>query len=173
MNIFLQGAPGAGKSTIIKSLLFELDIRPTGFITLSGKPTENGQSNVYMYEANNPSQVENMENLIGERLGDGKYKAHAETFERFGIGILENVELPLILMDEIGFMENEAFSYQERILGLLEGEIPILGVIKEKTTPFIEKIIKHEKSIIISVNTLNREDAYERALEILKKAINF
>lgn len=167
MNVFLQGDPGVGKSTIIKKVLTELDIQPSGFLTITG----NGQSKVYIYEANSSERSESVENLIGERLGEGAFNFYTETFEKTGIEILNKVEAPLILMDEIGFMENQAFQYQKRLLEVLMGEVSVLGVIKEKETEFIKKIIENEKNTIIKVNRENRESVYKHVLEIMKKAI--
>lgn len=171
MNVFLQGVPGIGKSTIIKKLLLELDLKPSGFVTLSGSLLKSGQRNVYLYPANDICRVETAENLIGERLGEGRFKAHTETFERLGTAILKKAGPPLILMDEIGFMENQALLYQKEILELLNGSIPVLGVIKAKTTPFIEEIVNHEKSVILRVDEMNRLDSYEKVLRIIEKAI--
>jgi len=172
MNVFLQGVPGVGKSTMIKRVLSELEIEPSGFITLSGSVDENGQSNVYMHRANSTNREENKGNLIGERLGEGEFEAHPETFEKLGIEILQESMLPLILMDEIGFMENHAFSYQRKLLEVLDGRIPVLGVIKAKETSFIREIAEHKNSVVIEVKEFNREETYEKVKDLIKKRLN-
>ncbi len=173
MNIFLRGIPQVGKSTIINKVLEACNIIPSGFRTLSGQRQADGFSHVYLHFANNPSSVESTANRVGTRMGKGNCKSYPAVFEGLGIEILSKVGPPLILMDEIGFMENDALNYQNRILEILAGDIPVLGVIKAKETSFLSKISNHPKSVIFDVDIENREAVYQQVLLLRREqAIN-
>lgn len=171
MNVFLQGLPGVGKSTIIKKILRELSIDPTGFFTLVEELPIEGKRNIYIHPANSKNLERESNNLIGESVNPGKLVAYTKVFENYGLEILSHIESPLIIMDEIGFLEDDAYQYQSRILDLLNQEIMILGVIKKKETPFISTIARHRKSIVIEVNENNREEAYFKSRTMIMEAL--
>ena len=171
MNIFLRGIPQVGKSTIINKVLEACKIIPSGFRTLTGQRQADGFSHVYLYDANSPNLIENSFNLVGTRMGRGKCIAYPAVFEGLGIEILSKIGPPLILMDEIGFMENAAVNYQKRILEILAGDIPVLGVIKAKETPFLSLISNHPKSVIFDVDIESREAVYQQVLLLVREQI--
>jgi len=172
MNIFLCGIPGVGKSTIVRKILKDFNIIPSGFITLSGSAKEGGFPNVYIHPANKFVVLENNANMVGQRLGNGNYKAFPEVFEKIGMDILNNVYPPLIVMDELGFMEKDALNFQNKILEILDQDIPILGAIKYRDNPFLQSIKEHPKSFIINVDKTNRDEAYQIVKSRLEDQFN-
>ena len=170
MNIFLTGHPGVGKSTIIKKTLAELNIVPSGFYTLAGKKDKNGGSDVYIHEASNQDLLESTSNRVGHRVGDGvNYEAFPQTFDTIGVKILQNATLPLIVMDELGFMENNALLFQKLVLKTLDGNIPVIGVIKPKDTAFLNQVKQHPKTKLIEITEANRDEMLLELIDILKE----
>jgi nucleoside-triphosphatase THEP1 len=58
-------------------------------------------------------------------------------------------------MDELGHHENEAINFKKRIYELLEGEIPILGVLQKCDSEFLENISKNDNVKLIEINHNN------------------
>ena len=99
------------------------------------------------------------ENRVGIRCGNPGPKAFPEVFDSFGVSILADAEsCDLILMDEIGKMERKALIFTGRVLELLNGDVPVFGVLrKEGSTPLQEQIRSHSNVRLIEVNKENRD----------------
>ncbi len=173
MHIFLSGPPHVGKSTILQKVLKQLEITPSGFVTKDGKGKGGGSVGIYIHPAGPSPSEESDSNLIGLRRVGAPLKAYPQTFETTGLKILDAAAPPLILMDELGFLENEAERFQRKVLGLLEGEIPILGVVKprQRQTPFIEAVTLHPQSMVICVTQDTRERISEELKSLLEQAL--
>jgi len=168
MHIFLSGEPGVGKSTIIKKTLSDLHIQPGGFITISDNYTREGISDVYIQAADTNEAILSPENRIGRRYGNGLWASFPEIFDTIGIDLLNKVDHSLILMDELGFMENNAISFQNKVLEKLDQKVPVLGVLKPKRLPFLEKVRNHPQVTILEISTENRNDQLKTLLRLLK-----
>ncbi|WP_027399060.1 nucleoside-triphosphatase [Anaerovorax odorimutans] len=171
MHIFLSGIPGVGKSTIITSITEKLPIEINGFCTLAEKFEKCSSSYVYMYniiKGNKDSRV-----AVAYRYGDGRFKGYKEAFDDFGSKTLSNLEgSDLIIMDELGFMENEAKIFQEKVISVLNGNIPVLGVIKPMNTEFLNRIRNHKKVKVFDVNVENRNNLKEEVSKYLYESLN-
>ena len=72
-------------------------------------------------------------------------------------------------MDEIGRMERRAEGYSARILTLLDGGVPILGVVQKKAdTPLAQAIRSHPRVRLIEISEENRETLLPTILEALR-----
>ncbi len=72
-------------------------------------------------------------------------------------------------MDEIGRMERRADAYSARILTLLDGGVPILGVVQKKAdTPLAQAIRSHPRVRLIEVSEENRNALLPTILEALR-----
>ena len=101
---------------------------------------------------------EDLANEYGIRCGSPGPAAFPEVFDSFGVMILSDAEdCDLILMDEIGKMERKALIFTKRVLELLDGDVPVLGVLrKEGSTPLQEQIRNHKNVRLIEVTKENR-----------------
>ena len=172
MNIFLTGLPQTGKSTLIQKALNALGIRPCGFITKAGAKEPDDSSNVYIHAANSHDFVQKLANRVGHRVGDGINRtAFPQVFDTVGTHILQHSSPPLILMDELGFMENEALLFQAEVLKTLDGSIPVLGVMKPKNTPFLNRVRAHEKTKLLAVTPENRDALLPELIALLKQEL--
>lgn len=75
----------------------------------------------------------------------------------------------LILMDECGSLESEALDFQKEIIHTLNGDKPVLGVVKLASKGWTDKIRNHPNVIMITVTKENRNDLPE----ILNKCFQF
>ncbi len=167
MHIFLTGEPHIGKSTIIQKVLAELRILPGGFLTFSGNDAQDGSSDVYIQAAGAKETELSPANRIGCRYGNGVYQSFPEIFDTLGVTLLSQTGFPLILMDELGFMENKACLFQNKVLSVLDQKIPVLGVIKRKPLPFLDSVRNHPQVSLLEITKQNRDEQLYHVLSLL------
>ena len=56
----------------------------------------------------------------------------------------------LLLMDELGMMENAATLFAQAVSQCLDGAIPILGVVKPRSTPLLDAVRAHPAVQVIA-----------------------
>lgn len=169
MHLFLTGNVQVGKSTLINKVLTELQIKPGGFRTFDGTAFAGEREKVYIYPADENKPKLDDSHMIGFRKANGTCDVFTETFETIGLNILKKADqYPLILMDEIGFMESSAKTFQDSILTILDKNTPVLGTLRLANLQFIEIIKGHPKVEVVNVNKTNRNDIYEDILMKIK-----
>ena len=176
MHIFLTGDVQVGKSTIIQKTLSRLQLQAIGgFRSVSVPDFPGGAMSVYLIPAGEAHPAMGDWNRVGIRKGYGRgIEKFPEAFERAGVQALENAEnMPLILMDEVGRMESAAARFSERILALLEGSTPILGVVQKiADTPLANAIRAHPNACVLTVTEENREELAGEVLRLVSKEID-
>ena len=147
MHIFLTGDVQVGKSTIINKTLAALKIeRPGGFRSVSVPDLPDGAMSVYLLAAAEKAPAMGDFNRVGIRKGCGRgIEKFPQAFETAGVQALKNAEQSrLILMDEVGRMESAAAQFSARMEALLDGSVPILGVVQKiADTPLTNAIRTH------------------------------
>ncbi len=161
-NIFLTGQIQVGKSTLIYKLLASdefanADIR--GFRTL------NKGKDVYIMDAMADVEECTEENICGERILEGVSTMptpYLDVFDNLGTSLLEDIEdADIVVMDEIGFLESEAYRFREKILEILDSDKPVLGVLKKKPTEFLESVRNRDDVEVIEITSENRAEQLE------------
>ena len=155
-HIFLTGKKHIGKSTLIQKILDDYNKTADGFLTVRTKNYLKNQYSVHMYHLKE-KEFPNESNLL---FLCGKTDEHtADTFERLGCNILSMCsDCSLIVMDELGPHEADATLFRKKILNLLDGQTPILGVLQEPAESFWPEIVNHPKVEIITISEDNRND---------------
>ena len=75
------------------------------------------------------------------------------------IDLLKKAAPCVILMDELGFLEQDAAGFRRQVLRCLDGNSPVLAVIKHKThIPFLQEIRTHPRVQLYQVTAENRDD---------------
>lgn len=170
-HIFLTGEIKVGKSTIISRITSGLDFTPKGFNTLPGRISNDGgveSDHVYIIPYGMVLDEDAGVRPValrgrGETGAKSYFEAYPEIFDTVGADILKNSgDARLIIMDELGFMENDAHLFRQEVLHLLDGEIPILGVIKPRRTPFLDSIRAHKNVTTIEVTVENRDEVFKK-----------
>jgi len=166
-NIFLTGSIKVGKSTLINRLLEDFKGSVKGFKTLPYFKED--EKSGFLLKGFNVQVEPSGLPLICRRTKTGILYGIIETFEGYGVRILQEcleTGTDLILMDELGIFETGAQNFQKWVLKCLDSHIPVLGVIKPKSTAFLEGIKKRKDVTIIEVDLRNRDMLYGELKDI-------
>ena len=176
MHIFLTGDVQVGKSTIINKTLAALKIeRPGGFRSVSVPDLPDGAMSVYLLAAAEKAPAMGDFNRVGIRKGCGRgIEKFPQAFETAGVQALKNAEQSrLILMDEVGRMESAAAQFSARMEALLDGSVPILGVVQKiADTPLTNAIRTHPNVRVLTVTKEKREQMAQEVLRLISKELD-
>ncbi|WML37793.1 nucleoside-triphosphatase [Clostridium sp. OS1-26] len=109
--------------------------------------------------------------IIGSH--DIKKKSSYPLIENFNI-ISETILLKslyyrdLIVLDELGFLEEGSELFKETIYKILDSNKPVLGVLKECNTDFINKIKSRNDVYVVKIDEDNRNLMKDEILELLQ-----
>lgn len=157
MHIFLQGPKRIGKSTVIsKTLELLAAVAPLslgGFFTWNGGK---GDPRVYMRPA--PCGEGEGAVLASYDAALGRMVGEPDAFERDGVRILSSsANADLIIMDELGFLESGARLFQQAVFDILEGDAPVLGVLRLGEVAWHERVKLNARVTLVDVSEANRD----------------
>ena len=150
MNIIVCGCSGSGKTTAIKRILTGAEEPIYGFWTekLAEDP-QTGSAPVYIHGCGEQlsfapdHQIGSCKNCCAEK--------HPEVFDDVGVALLRGIpEGSLVLLDEIGVMEEAAKKFTARLFELLDD------------------IRAHAKSVNVSAKEANTPEFVAHARKILR-----
>ncbi len=145
-HLFLTGQKGAGKSTLIRGLLAEETGRLGGFFTVRH------EGGVYLLPAAK-ERTFTLESLLF-RCGHGGDPAR---FDDLGCAALaDTAGCRLLVMDELGPHEEAALRFQAAVFRTLDGSTPILGVLQQAQSQFLDRIARHPRVTVLTVTEENR-----------------
>lgn len=145
-HLFLTGQKGAGKSTLIRGLLAEETGRLGGFFTVRH------EGGVYLLPAAK-ERTFTPESLLF-RCGHGGDPAR---FDDLGCAALaDTAGCRLLVMDELGPHEEAALRFQAAVFRTLDGSTPILGVLQQAQSQFLDRIARHPRVTVLTVTEENR-----------------
>jgi len=168
-NIFLTGAPSAGKTTVIKKIIIQLTLPAKGFFT--EEECVEGKRVGFM-----------MKTLDGQcgYLGHQDFKSKF-TIRRYGISIenIENVAVPsiepkdnhIIILDEIAKMECFSDKFKTAALKSLDSPNIVIGTIAFGKEGFIKDVKARSDIDILEVTEKNRDSLPELILNAVHDTI--
>lgn len=170
-HVFLTGEIGIGKSSLIEQIIAPLDIKKIGgFRTVSLESlAPNTFASVHIIAPaiigcnilpmNEQTTKEyNQRNCVGLRKKTPPIDCFPQVFDDYGCRLLAaNPSARLILMDELGMMEDTALAFQAAVLAQLEQDTPILGVVKQRSSHFLDKVKSHPRVVLLEVRRDNRD----------------
>lgn len=161
-HLFLTGPKQIGKSTVLGKLLEGRDVALGGFRTRRIRRSDG--ADIYMLP---PTGEDGFvpENILFRRRA-GELQANPADFDRLGSAMLErSAGADLLLMDELGPTEGEAYGFQKAVLAALDGETAVYGVLQQADSPFLEAIAARADVRVVTVNEDNRNELPRRLLE--------
>lgn len=162
IHIFLTGVVGAGKSTVLNKALALKGMRYGGFKTYFGADRVRPDKKLYINDAALPPSFS--DDNIAAHFREGRPPEPVpEAFNRLGTGFLRNARenAQIIVMDECGNIEKEAAVFRKEIMDILDGDKPVLGVLKLRAAGWADDIRNHRKVRIITVSEANRDSLPE------------
>ncbi|MBO4302673.1 NTP transferase domain-containing protein [Methanosarcinaceae archaeon] len=190
--IFLTGERQIGKSTAISLFLerFRKQERTAGrddpviggFRTVFG-PGASGRT-LYMVRLdpdcrcpdslNDPYDpdffLSGSEKKIVAELHDDKMTGKPEAFDSFSQSVFRDPEkCSLILMDELGFLEKDAAIFRKNVFDILDGNVPVIGVIRQGFPGWTKEITGRRNVRILTVTPENRDSIPETIMKIFSE----
>ncbi|MBI4446073.1 MAG: NTPase [Acidobacteria bacterium] len=174
-NILLTGAPGVGKTTLVKKLISRL-----GRFALKGFYTEevreasarigfravtlSGRTAIF---AHRDFHVES-------RLRVGRYGVKPEVLEGLLLPYLNPLQknADLLIIDEIARMELLSPALRENIWQALDSAVPVLATISLKGSGIIKRIKSRPDVEVIQTTRSNREVIGEQILRRLRQILS-
>ena len=161
-HLFLTGRKQVGKSTVLRTLLDGRDARLGGFRTQRIR-TEEG-ANIYMLPPAGEPEYREENILFRRRMGQTLREDGA--FDRLGRFLLDSIPgADLILMDELGPNETEAYGFQRAVEQVLDGDAPVYGILQQADSVFLSRIAAREDVKIVTVTEENRDGLPRLLLE--------
>jgi len=163
-NIFLTGKKYIGKSTLIQNTLSRLNLSVGGYVT---ERIIKDNDRIYIVK----SLYDNSESYLIANVDATDYSR--EVFiDSFDTGIVSMLERDLkdkdiIVLDELGFFENDSEKFKCKIYELLDSDKIILGTIKDYDCEFLNNIKKRDDVLLIEVTKENREKTLGELVEII------
>ena len=146
-HLFLTGPKGVGKSTLIRGLLAEESGPLGGFFTVKH------EGGVYLLPAAQ-ERAFTSENFLF-RCGHGGDPARVDDLGCAALA--DTAGCRLLVMDELGPHEAEARRFQAAVFRALEGDTPIIGVLQQAESEFLDRIARHPQVTVLTVSVANRD----------------
>jgi nucleoside-triphosphatase len=156
-NIFLTGAIKCGKSTLVNKILEKLNLSYSGYRTLPYFIKDLHQG----FYIEGYIENENICKPISVKIEGYKMVPIRETFEIIGVDILktsiESLNSKIILLDEIGFLEREAYDFKKEIVNCLDSNKFVIGVVRKMEDEFFDYIKDRKDTLIIDIENIDYE----------------
>jgi len=155
MKIFITGAKGSGKSTLVQTIIQEQQLQVSGFLTLP--LYENGNRIGFYFHSLIPVQQNDQRFSIQETTSN---RTIAGIFDHLGVECLTNSQgNAYIVMDEIGYLEHDENSYLSSLTQTIDKNPNIIGVLRKCDIQYICQIRQRKDILLIDLDTISFMDA--------------
>jgi len=160
-HLFITGKRLSGKSSLIQKCLWPyLEVTGGFFIQRvfsSGEyaafrmiPLHTGEP----YRLNMEDGSTNLDNVIVAREAGGCWHSYPQIFETTGVECIKETlrsGRKILLLDELGHIEMEATYFQKEVFRALDSPVHVLGVLKDGTNSFLNRIQSRQDVACISL----------------------
>ena len=155
IKIFITGAKGSGKSTLVQTIIQEQQLQVSGFLTLP--LYENGNRIGFYFHSLIPVQQNDQRFSIQETTSN---RTIAGIFDHLGVECLTNSQgNAYIIMDEIGYLEHDENSYLSSLTQTIDKNPNIIGVLRKCDIQYICQIRQRKDILLIDLDTISFMDA--------------
>ena len=156
MHLFLTGYIQVGKSTALRRFLKDSGISADGFLTEFD--SRGAVRRLYLKRFDTEARRDYNDMRLVAEVGPGGMRPYPEAFDTFGVDCIASAgKRRVILMDELGLIEEDSPLFKEAVLRRLDGGIPVVGVVKMRESPFLDAVRAHPDVEAITVTLENRD----------------
>ncbi len=166
-HILITGEIGAGKTTLIKSLVELSNRNKRGFFTVSKKYNEDGYKGIYMLPADKSVSELSDKNHIADCNSRGSIIIN-DIFNTLGVEYLASGQEDMIIMDELGFLESDSKEFCDMVVSCFNNEIPVIAAVKMFKSEFLDKVRGHHNINLYMLTKENREELYNTLKPIVE-----
>ena len=157
----LTGKPGSGKTSLIKQVVAELQLRAGGFYTeeIRSKGTRLGFKLITL-----DGQETVLAHVdIKSRYRVSRYGVDVESLDRVGVPTLYQAAAQdnLIVIDEIGKMELFSLKFRQAVLDVIESGKRMLGTVMLNPNPWADAIKRKPQVKVVELTRENRQPVLE------------
>ena len=172
--ILLTGAPGSGKTTLIRRVVARLDRPAGGFYTQEIRDSEGrrGKGVRQGFEIvtldGRRGTLAHVDIRGGPRVG--KYGVAVAAIDTVAVAAIREAVAAggLVVIDEIGPMEILSERFQEAVLEAVQSASPVLGTIVHRPHPFADQVKTLPGVILLHLRRENQEALLVHILGLLE-----
>jgi len=169
--LLVTGAPGVGKTTLIRAVAAACGKQAGGFVTEEIR--EEGQRVGFRVCSldGTTAVLAHVRATRGPRVG--RYQVDVPAFEAVGVSALEAAtrDAELIVVDEIGKMESCSRRFVDALETALRSPKPILGAVLQAAHPWIDALKRRPEVELYRLNERNRVDLQDALLARLSTEV--
>lgn len=164
-NLFLTGKIGIGKSTILENVLERINVSIGGYIT-----ERNIQGHIKTFTIRSLYDGVEKHTIANINTIDKSKEIFLDSFKTGIPSILDKSlhDRDLIVLDELGFMENNIALFTDKVYELLDSSKPVIGVLKDFDCEFLNSIRNRNDVIVLEITKENRDIILDNIISILK-----
>ncbi len=168
-NILICGPPGVGKTTLVKKILKNIDLRAGGFYTEEIKEN-NRRVGFKIISLDNQEGILAHISIKGAKRV-GRYGVNIDDLESIGVKSLDRAPRneDLVIIDEIGKMEIFSDKFKEKVLACLNSEKFVLATIGIGVDKYISRIKERDDVTVFKMNRENRDELRDKVLSLILK----
>ena len=160
--VFLTGAPGVGKSTVVRRVAENLKLEGVKIGGMTSGDLRSGSARVGFEVrnllTNETGVLAHVNQSFGPRIG--KYRVNSEDLDQVGTAAILSAikDADLVVVDEVGPMELTSKRFKEAVQGALACGKPVLGTVHRNAQDPLVRAIKSGTGIeVIEVTNQNRD----------------
>ncbi len=168
-NILICGPPGVGKTTLVKKILKNINLRVGGFYTEEIKEN-NRRVGFKIISLDNQEGILAHISIKGAKRV-GRYGVNIDDLESIGVKSLDRAPRneDLVIIDEIGKMEIFSDKFKEKVLACLNSEKFVLATIGIGGDKYISRIKERDDVTVFKMNRENRDELRDKVLSLILK----
>ena len=168
-HVLLTGEIGTGKSVALARTLAHLEgVRAEGVQTYYPEPRGAQSKTLYLRPWGSGEQGELLMRIPGEDAS-----RVTPVFDTTASALLDHARAhaQLIVIDECGRLERDARLYHDALRRCLDGDVPVLCVIRKLKAPWADWVRSHPAATLLEVTVENREAIPQQAAALLSRHI--
>jgi nucleoside-triphosphatase len=171
-NILLTGAPGCGKTTLIRRALARLPWPAGGFYTQELRSGGVRRGFIMMTLDGEEAVLAHIDYAGPPRVG--RYGVDVAALEAVGVASIRRAlaGAVLVIIDEIGPMELLSPAFCAAVQEALDSPHAVLGTIVQRAHPFADAIKARPDVTVIPVTPANRDRLLEEVLALVTAALD-